>query len=543
MTELVLRILRHALDFQTQNLQLFHYPRHTVGYHTQIFATDEHRCTLSQHRELLHGFVIPELVVTLVVVMVVQTVECFLFAVAQAFEDEVVLNGDARMVSGRILAVGHEQDIANQRINAFAHVHALFVFLAGKPGFHLALGIVFRTHFPDIVMAVLQECFLHEICLFTEHAVKNILVDERTCHEILLEVQAEVLDFFYTHRQCRNELAEQTMYGMRRNFPDAEESEDVVDAVGGEVFGHLAEAFLPPQVVVLFHHVPIVGRESPVLSVGREGIGWCARLSVHVEVIRFNPGFHAVSADTDRNVPLEDDTLLTGVVTGFQQLDVQVVLDVIIVGDVFVTFAFRSAHGGDCLGIIFLVFRPLAEIRCAIQISEVREGSVREQPVFVVLEEFLEFGRCQYLLAGLLEHQADVFTLGVVHRFIVDLCQGIQFQTLFFESGGSFLVLHLAQLAQVDVHRVESVDGDTIIRIGVYPRVGDGSIVNRENLDGLLVCLFCPVHQLLQVAEVAHTEATFATEREYRDSGTCHLARHRAELYFHFLSQEDFTLA
>ena len=148
-------------------------------------------------------------------------------------------------------------------------------------------------------------------------------------------------------------------------------------------------------------------------------------MSVHVEVIRFNPGFHAVSADTDRNVPLEDDTLLTGVVTGFQQLDVQVVLDVIIVGDVVVTFAFRSAHGGNRLRIVFLMFRPLAEIRCAIQISEVREGSIREQPVFVVLEELLEFSRCQYLLAGLLEHQTDVFTLGIVHTFIIDLSQSV----------------------------------------------------------------------------------------------------------------------
>ena len=268
MTELVLRILRHALDFQAQDLQLFHYPRYTVGHHTKVFATDEHRCTLSQHRELLHGFVIPELVVTLVVVMVVQTVECFLFAVAQAFEDEVALNGNAWMVSGRILTVGHEQDIANQRINAFAHVHALFVLLAGKPGFHLALGIVFRTHFPDVVMAVLQECFLHKIRLFTEHTIQNVLIDERGSHKVLLEIQAEVLDFFHSHWQCRNELAEQTMYGMRRNFPDAEESEDVVDTVGGEVFGHLAETLLPPQVVVLFHHIPVVGRESPVLSVG-----------------------------------------------------------------------------------------------------------------------------------------------------------------------------------------------------------------------------------------------------------------------------------
>ena len=90
---------------------------------------------------------------------------------------------------------------------------------------------------------------------------------------------------------------------------------------------------------------------------------------------------------------------------------------------------------------------------------------------------------------------------------------------------------------------MEGIDGDTIIRIGIHPSISDGSIVDGENLDSLLVCLFCPINKFLQVAEVAHTEATFTTEREYRDSGTCHLARHRVELYFHFLCQEDFTLA
>ncbi len=95
----MLRVLWHALDFQTQNLQLFHYPRHTIRYHAQVFTANQHGSTLGQHRQLLHGFVIPELVVALVVIMVVQAVECVFFIVTQAFKDEIVLNGDTWVIS------------------------------------------------------------------------------------------------------------------------------------------------------------------------------------------------------------------------------------------------------------------------------------------------------------------------------------------------------------------------------------------------------------------------------------------------------------
>ena len=212
MAELVLRILRHALDFQAQDLQLFHYPRHTIRYHTQVFTTYQHRCTLSQHREFLHRFVIPELVVALVVIMVVQAVECFLFTITQTSEDEVALNGNAWVVCRRILAVWYKQDIANQRIKSFFHQEVFFVFLTYEPSFHLALSIVFRTHFPNVVMTILEECILDKASLFTEYFIQDFVVDERTSHEILLEMQTKALDFFHSHWQCRNELTEQTVY-------------------------------------------------------------------------------------------------------------------------------------------------------------------------------------------------------------------------------------------------------------------------------------------------------------------------------------------
>ena len=53
-------------------------------------------------------------------------------------------------------------------------------------------------------------------------------------------------------------------------FPDAEESEYMVDTVSVEVFGHFFETLHPPAITVLFHHFPIISRKSPILSVYRE---------------------------------------------------------------------------------------------------------------------------------------------------------------------------------------------------------------------------------------------------------------------------------
>ncbi len=58
----------------------------------------------------------------------------------------------------------------------------------------------------------------------------------------------------------RIEVSEQAVEGVDGNLPDAEEAEDVVYAVGVEVFGHFAEAGFPPGETVFSHLLPVVGR-------------------------------------------------------------------------------------------------------------------------------------------------------------------------------------------------------------------------------------------------------------------------------------------
>lgn len=80
-------------------------------------------------------------------------------------------------------------------------------------------------------------------------------------------------------------MPQQARPGRLRYLPDAEEAQDMVDAVGIEIARHHLQAALPPGVAVLGHCLPVVGWEAPVLSFCGEVIGWGADLHIKVEQI------------------------------------------------------------------------------------------------------------------------------------------------------------------------------------------------------------------------------------------------------------------
>ena len=75
--------LWHALQLEAEYFQLVHHPRHTVGHHAEVFSTYQHACRLHQLRQFLHCLTIPELVVAMIVVVVVEAVERLLIVVVE----------------------------------------------------------------------------------------------------------------------------------------------------------------------------------------------------------------------------------------------------------------------------------------------------------------------------------------------------------------------------------------------------------------------------------------------------------------------------
>ena len=116
------RILWHRLNLQREDAQFVHHPGHAVGHHAEIFGADEHTGGLCQFGQFLHSLRVPELVVTTVEVVVVETVEDELVVVPQCLIDEVVLYTDAWVELILILTVAHEEHIADQGIETVAEV-------------------------------------------------------------------------------------------------------------------------------------------------------------------------------------------------------------------------------------------------------------------------------------------------------------------------------------------------------------------------------------------------------------------------------------
>ena len=139
-----------------------------------------------------------------------------------------------------------------------------------------------------------------------------------------------------------------------------------------------------------------------------------------------------------------------------------------------------------------------------------------------MLEEGLEAYGVETLLAFLLIDVADVGTLGVVDAFVVDLLEGIELDALSLVFGSLLFVLKGRKLAQVEILRMESVDRDGVVGIGVSPGAGDGGVVDGEDLYGLLVSEYSPVDKTLEVAKVTYAEAAFAAQGEDGHGYTCH---------------------
>ena len=103
--------------------------------------------------------------------------------------------------------------------------------------------------------------------VYAEHAVYHPAGDERLCEQFLLEMQSVALNLLACHGDSRGELSEQSVDARCRDGPDTEEAQHVVYAVGIKEFRHVLESAYPPLASVVNHPLPVVCRESPVLSV------------------------------------------------------------------------------------------------------------------------------------------------------------------------------------------------------------------------------------------------------------------------------------
>ena len=253
---------------------------------------------------------IPELVVAAIVVLVVQTVERLFVHIPQAFVNEVELCRDAWVEQVRVFLITNKQHIVGKCIQSVAYPRVLLVhFLPLEGSFNLALGVEMLVQFKHVVVNMVEVFGDDLFTMFAKHSVDDPVADVRLRQQIFLEVESVGCYLLARHAQRWRKLSAQAVDTANRYFPNAEESQYMVDAVSIEKLCHVLETAFPPCASVFQHLVPVVGGEPPILSVDGEIIGWRTSLSVHVEVFGFYPNVTTVTTDTNRHVAFEYDAL------------------------------------------------------------------------------------------------------------------------------------------------------------------------------------------------------------------------------------------
>ena len=318
---------------------------------------------------------------------------------------------------------------------------------------------------------------------------------------------------------CGVKYAHQSACLRPRYRPDAEESEDVVEPVSVEIFAHLGEPCLPPSVAVLCHLVPVVGRESPILTVVGEVVGRCAGLTVEVVEARVYPGVNAVARDADWNVAFEDDAVFAGVVGYFFELEVQVVLNEEMHCNVVETCVVFVAEFIDHLRRICRKLSPFFKFGRVVEVAEITEHGVWFEPLLVVLEKFL--------VLRLLEEVAVVVVVdGLVDsRFhphnllVVDFFELVESRLLFEEYFFCYFARNFGHLAYSQVHRMERKHRNTVVRVRILPRMGEHGVVDGQELYHPQSHRLSPVDERNEIHKFANAKIFVAPEREH---GDCH---------------------
>ena len=290
----------------------------------------------------------------------------------------------------------------------------------------------------------------------------------------------------------------------------------MIYAVDVEEVRHLAETCLPPGEAVAAHLLPVVGRETPILSEHREVIRRSAGLGVHIEESRIAPCVDTLAAYADRYVPLEHDAVALSVIAGLAKLAVAVILHEIIEIDAILMGLDEALHTRL---VIRCIFAPEGIVGGMVFIAQRAPHGVGTQPVAVALCKaavFLALERSGTILG---ENLAQVFNFGTYDSLIVDGVKCIEMASEHSVMISTLLVGEHADSLRTQKHRMQGEDRVGAIGIGVDPCAGLYGVVDGEHLQHLLPGQHTPVYHLLDIQEIADAEVLLRADGEYRDGG------------------------
>ena len=196
----------------------------------------------------------------------------------------------------RRVGIFHEEHFLGETVEGIAQTDVVGVL---KQCGDLLLGVTKGVRSQIRVIDRSKKTCQHFVRLITEYFCEAFASDHGAGVPHI-KGQPKGFDLVRSKGESRTEVSAEATHIVDRYFPNTEETEDMVDAEAVEVFAELTESSLPPCETIALHHLPVVGREAPILPHSGEVIGWSTGLLLRVEIWRIGPRVHAGPVDTDR---------------------------------------------------------------------------------------------------------------------------------------------------------------------------------------------------------------------------------------------------
>ena len=155
-----------------------------------------------------------------------------------------------------------------------------------------------------------------------------------------------------------------------------------------EIVAHLLKTLLPPGKTVFLHFLPIIGRETPVLTIHRKMIRRRTGLQLHVIKFGRYPCIYTVTINPDRNIAFDDNTIFVSIINRITELLVQVKLKPAIKIHFFVSRRFWLEKLFNFCFLINRVRFPLRSIGSFIFIPQIAKCGVWFEPFPIFFNKF-----------------------------------------------------------------------------------------------------------------------------------------------------------
>ena len=161
--------------------------------------------------------------------------------------------------------------------------------------------------------------------------------------------------------------------------------------------------------------------------------------------------------------------------------------------------------------IIDCILIPLRKVGSLVLLTQITVSGIRHQPGLALFKKLMVFRTRQNGLSFLTKELTAISQLISYRRFIIDKIFCIQLFLFCLVEGNPVCILQFAHQRQADIHRMERINRNGTVRIGIPPSMAHRRVIHRQHLDNALAGFLCPVNQHTEVSQITDTESLFRT--------------------------------